>query len=119
MAADKITRPQRDKLLAQMTDELAEHVLMDNYRQSMALTHCEVDPAGMLDEAIRFMRDLERAGKLDRQVEFLPDDETLAERRGAGIGLTRPEFAVLLAYANQRDLYHKQSDQPRRAYIHQ
>ena len=99
MAAGKITRPQRDKLLAQMTDELAEHVLMDNYRQSMALTHCEADPAGMLDEAIRFMRDLERAGKLDRQVEFLPDDETLAERRAAGIGLTRPELAVLLAYA--------------------
>jgi glutamate dehydrogenase len=99
MAAGKITRPQRDKLLARMTNELAEHVLMDNYRQSMALTHCQVDPLGLLDESIRFMRDLERAGELDRQVEFLPDDETLEERRAAGLGLTRPELAVLLAYA--------------------
>ena len=99
MAAGGITRPRRDKLLARMTDELAEHVLMDNYRQSMALTHCEFDPVGLLDESIRFMRDLERAGELDRNVEFLPDDETLEERRAAGIGLTRPELAVLLAYA--------------------
>ena len=99
MAAKKITRPQRDKLLAQMTDELAEHVLMDNYRQSMALTHCEHESAALLDEAVRFMRNLERAGSLDRQVEFLPDDETLDERRAAGLGLTRPELAVLLAYA--------------------
>src|SRR5439155_551566 len=47
----------------------------------------------------RFIRDLERAGRLDRALEFLPDDETLAERAAHGRGLVRPELAVLLAYA--------------------
>ena len=45
------------------------------------------------------MRGLEKAGKLDRAIEGLPDDETIAERHTQGIGLTRPEIAVLLAYA--------------------
>src|SRR5690606_30556320 len=42
---------------------------------------------------------LEKCGRLDRAVENLPDVETLAQRRAAGAGLTRPELAVLLAYA--------------------
>ena len=99
MADGKLTMAQRDDLLAQMTDELAEHVLMDNYRQSMELTHAQAQSMMILDEAVRFIRELERAGKFDRQVEFLPDDETLAERRAAGQALTRPELAVLLAYS--------------------
>ena len=45
------------------------------------------------------MRALERRGRLDRAVEFLPDDETIAQRAAAKRGLTRPEIAVLLAYA--------------------
>ena len=99
MAAGELTMKQRDSLLSRMTDELAAHVLMDNYRQSRALTHAEAQSAARLDEAVRFMRNLERAGKLDRNVESLPDDETLSERRAAGIGLTRPELSVLLAYS--------------------
>ena len=47
----------------------------------------------------RFMRTLEQQKHLDRAVERLPDDETLAARRTAGLGLTTPELAVLLAYA--------------------
>ncbi len=94
----ELTRKQRDRLLVQMTDELAEHVLMDNYRQSMALTHAEAQSAALLEESARFMRSLERAGVLDRQVEYLPDEETIAERHAVGKGLTRPELSVLLAY---------------------
>ncbi len=39
------------------------------------------------------------SGELDRSVEFLPDDEELEERKVRKLGLTRPELAVLLAYA--------------------
>jgi glutamate dehydrogenase len=89
----------RDRLLAQMTKEVAALVLMDNYRQSMALSNAEHQSVALLDEHARFMRALERAGKLDRAVEFLPDDETLDQRRADRKGLVRPEMAVLLAYA--------------------
>ena len=99
LAAKKLAEKDRDKLLADMTDELAEHVLMDNYRQSMALTHAEAQASATLDESARFIRQLERAGRLDRAVEFLPDDEELEIRRAAGGGLTRPELSVLLAYS--------------------
>jgi glutamate dehydrogenase len=45
------------------------------------------------------MRFLEKAGRLNRALEFLPDDATLDERREQAIGLTAPEGAVLLAYS--------------------
>ena len=42
---------------------------------------------------------LERDGLLKRDVEFLPDDETLEKRRAKGMGLTRPELCVLFSYS--------------------
>lgn len=47
----------------------------------------------------RYIETQERNGKINRQLEFLPDDKVLTERRLAGKGLTRPEIAVLLAYS--------------------
>jgi len=99
VAAGDMTRKQRDELLAAMTDDVAESVLMDNYRQAQAISLTEAQAPALLDEQARMMRALERAGKLDRQLEFLPDREGLAQRRAAGLGLTRPELAVLLAYS--------------------
>ncbi|HEX2159852.1 MAG TPA: NAD-glutamate dehydrogenase [Actinomycetes bacterium] len=94
-----MTRKQRDKLLADMTDDVAQAVLQDNYRQVQAISVTEAQAPQLLDEHDRLMRSLERARRLDRRLEFLPNDEELAERRAAGRGLTRPELAVLLAYA--------------------
>ncbi|HYT25633.1 MAG TPA: NAD-glutamate dehydrogenase, partial [Actinomycetota bacterium] len=99
VAAGDMTRKQRDELLAAMTDDVAESVLLDNYRQAQAISLTETQAPALLDEQARMMRSLERAGKLDRRLEFLPDREGLAERRAAGLGLTRPELAVLLAYS--------------------
>jgi hypothetical protein len=72
-------------------------VLRDNYLQSQALSVVEAMGWRQLDQQGRFMRALERAGKIDRGLEFLPDDETLQRRLAARRGLTRPELAVLLA----------------------
>ena len=94
-----LTRKQRDKLLADMTDDVATAVLQDNYRQVQAISVTEAQAPHLLDEHVRLIRSLERAGRLDRRLECLPDNEELAERRAAGKGLTRPELAVLLAYA--------------------
>ncbi|MEX0696938.1 MAG: NAD-glutamate dehydrogenase domain-containing protein, partial [Dongiaceae bacterium] len=99
VADGELTLEQRDRLLESMTDEVAELVLRDNYLQSQALTVAEVRGPEALDRLGRLMRGLERAGRLDRAIEFLPDDESLAERAAARRGLTRPELAVLLAYA--------------------
>jgi glutamate dehydrogenase len=99
VAAGDMTRKQRDRLLARMRDEVAEAVLLDNYRQVQALSITAAHAPGLVEEHARQIRALERAGRLDRRLEFLPSDEELAERAQAGRGLTRPELAVLLAYS--------------------
>lgn len=99
IADGKLTLPERNKILVKMTKDVAAHVLMDNYRQSMAITHIEARAVEKISEAGRFIRSLERAGELDRSVEFLPDDEELEDRKSRRLGLTRPELSVLLAYA--------------------
>ena len=95
----KLTFAARDKLLASMTDEVGLLVLRDNYLQTQALTLAEVQAADSLSAHVRCMQVLEKSGLLNRAVEYLPNDAEIAERQRAGKGLTRPELAVLLAYA--------------------
>ncbi|MBX7146495.1 MAG: NAD-glutamate dehydrogenase [Alphaproteobacteria bacterium] len=95
----QMTLEQRDHLLASMTDEVAQLVLRDNYLQSQALSIVHSLGYHQLDQQSRFIKNLEKLGKLDRALEFLPSDEVIKQRRANQQGLTRPELAVLLAYA--------------------
>ena len=97
--AGDLTLDKRDALLASMTDEVARLVLQDNYLQSQAISLEQTQGHTLVDDQARLMRLLERMEQLDRRLEFLPDDSTLAERKESNIGLTRPEIAVLFAYA--------------------
>ncbi len=99
VADGDLTAKQRNALLAEMTDDVAALVLATNYRQTETLSTTEARAAELLDAQTRFMHRLEHEGALERPVEFLPDDEELARRHAAGEGLTRPELAVLMAYA--------------------
>jgi glutamate dehydrogenase len=89
----------RNKLLAEMTDDVGALVLRDNYLQGLAISLAETRAYELLDSHQRLIRSLEKEGKLDRALEYLPDDEAIAERAAQRRGLTRPELAVLLAYA--------------------
>ncbi|MFT4255574.1 MAG: NAD-glutamate dehydrogenase [Pseudoxanthomonas sp.] len=97
--AKKLTMPARNKLLAGMTDEVAELVLRDNYRQNQAISLMERMSVSRLGSKQHFIQVLESEGLLDRQIEFLPSDAELAERKARGQGLTRPELSVLLSYS--------------------
>jgi glutamate dehydrogenase len=99
IARKKLTGKQRDKLLVEMTDEVAALVLRDNYQQTQSLSVVQRQGVDRMDEQLRLMRSLERSGRLNREIEFLPDEETFAERLAEGRALTRPELSVLLAYA--------------------
>jgi len=95
----EMTLKQRNTLLAEMTEEVGSLVLRDNYLQTQALSLGRLRSAAALDGDARFMRYLERAQRLARAIEFLPDDEALDARRAASTGLTSPERAVLMAYS--------------------
>jgi glutamate dehydrogenase len=103
IAAGALGQQERDPLLSEMAEDVAALVLRDNYLQGEALSVAEARGATALDRQIRLIRELERpvehGVRLDRALEFLPDDETLAARAAARLGLTRPELAVLLAYS--------------------
>jgi glutamate dehydrogenase len=99
VADGDLTLKQRNRLLEQMTDEVARLVLRDSYWQNRCLGLEAFRARQLLPEHARFMRYLEQHYDLDRALEFLPDDEALSEREAEGEGLTRPEIALLVSYA--------------------
>ncbi|UZE97582.1 NAD-glutamate dehydrogenase [Alkalimarinus alittae] len=98
VANGDLTEKQRNKILAEMTDEVAELVLKNNYRQTQAISIASSEAFPRIEEYRRLINTMEAAGKLNRSLEFLPDEEAIAERKALGKGLTRPELSVLISY---------------------
>jgi glutamate dehydrogenase len=99
VASGEITFADRCELLAVATDDVATHVLRDNYEQNVLLGMARKLNPALVSVHQRFMWQLERAGELDRALEFLPSDKELAQREQEGVGLSSPENAVLVAYS--------------------
>jgi glutamate dehydrogenase len=94
-----LTRKARNKLLAEMTDEVAALVLANNYEQTLAISQSRKRGLTEMSAQARMMSALESQGLLDRHVETLPSPAAMAERQARGEPLTRAEIGVLLAYA--------------------
>ncbi len=90
---------ERNRLLASMTDEVAGLVLRSNYLQTQAISLMESMTSHRLGAEAHLIAMLDRQGVMDRDLEQLPDEEALRERVANGIGLTRPELALLLSYS--------------------
>ncbi|MCP5001423.1 MAG: NAD-glutamate dehydrogenase [Hyphomicrobiales bacterium] len=99
MRANRLSLPNRNKLLVSMTDEVAGLGLRNNYLQTLAISLVERRSARATGDLMRLMSRLEGDGQLDRAVETLPDNQMLTERVAAGKPLTRAEIGVLLSYA--------------------
>ncbi|HKK55481.1 NAD-glutamate dehydrogenase [Marinobacter sp.] len=98
VAMGDLTHKQRNVMLVEMTDDVARLVLKNSYRQVQAISIASVGAATRMEEYRRLMNTMESEGKLNRSLEFLPDDETLTERKLDRKGLTRPELSVLISY---------------------
>jgi len=94
-----MTESQRNKLLQSMTDEVAQLVLRNNIYQNKAISLAFFSVSNDVELYGRYINDLVDRGEINRKLEFLPDDKTLMKRRTEGIGLTRSELSVLLAYS--------------------
>lgn len=94
-----MTCKQRNLLLAEMTDEVAKLVLQNNYSQNRLISQTGYNSERMLGLFMRYLQTQEAAGKINRELEFIPSDKELLERRSMGGGLTSAEISVLLAYS--------------------
>lgn len=98
ISKNRLDEKKRNALLVEMTQEVGNLVLSDNYNQALVLSFANFYSKQYIGLQQNYIKELETAGIINRQVEFLPDDKKLTERKTAGLGLTRPELAVLLAY---------------------
>ncbi len=98
VAAGDMTEKQRNVLLADMTDEVADLVLRDNYEQNLALANASAHAAGLLHVHEDWMKQLEQRGVLNRDLEGLPTSRQVRRRLDRGQALTVPELSVLLAW---------------------
>ncbi len=104
MRQGELTIEQRNRLLVEMTDEVASLVLANNRAQTLALQIARTQGLPMVNVHARYLDQLEAEGILDRSLEFLPTDKQLAERQSTGSGLRTPEFAVMIAYTKNADI---------------
>ncbi|MFS1523453.1 NAD-glutamate dehydrogenase [Microbulbifer sp. 2304DJ12-6] len=98
VANGDLTDKQRNQLLDGMTNSVSDLVLRNNYDQTRALSIAEYQVSKRLDEYRRTINALEDDGRLNRALEFIPDNEQISERLHKGQCLTRPELSVLLSY---------------------
>ena len=98
VASGIITVKQRNELLTEMTDEIASLVIRENYLQTRSINLSVFQSYKTIELHMRLIDELQASGKLDRELEFLPDNKTLMERKLEGKGLTSSEIAVLLCY---------------------
>ena len=98
VAAGDLTAKQRNELLSEMTDEVARLVLRENYLQTRAISMIVAQSLRSVELHCRYINELDRSGKLDRDLEFLPNEKALMEHKLLGKGLSSPGIAVLLCY---------------------
>lgn len=104
VADGTLTEVERNELLVEMTDEVAELVLDDNRAQTLALMIARTQSLSMVNVHARYLDVLETEGHLDRSLEDLPNDKQIAERHSAGSGLRTPEFAMMIASTKNADI---------------
>lgn len=102
IANGDMTEKQRNILLEEMTESISELVLDNNYKQTQAISLAEREVIIRTGEYRRFIQSMDTSGRLNRQLEFIPNDQELLERKSAGKGLTRPELSVLISYAKSQ-----------------
>lgn len=95
----KLSEVQRNALLAQMTDEVANLVLQNNYQQNRAISWLSAVSKRHSGLLISYINAQEQAGKIDRELEFLPSNKELQQRKMDKQGITKPEMAILFAYS--------------------
>jgi glutamate dehydrogenase len=100
-SSGKIDREERDRLIESVSDDVVDAILYDNFLQAQIISQRSSTSARFIEAYSDLMDRLERDGILNREIEFLPSSEEMQQRAREGVGMARPELAVLLAYAKR------------------
>ncbi|MCH7866892.1 MAG: NAD-glutamate dehydrogenase [Myxococcales bacterium] len=98
LARGELTEKQRRQILEDTAQSVSQMVLRDSFRQVQAISVAETQSTRRMGEHRRYISALSDAGLLDREIEFIPEDDELVERKAAGKSLTRPEISLLVSY---------------------
>jgi glutamate dehydrogenase len=118
VAGGEMTVDERNALLVEMTDAVAEGVLYASYSQTQAMSLALFQAVSMVGVHARVIRQLERVAGLNREIEYLPSDKAIAARRSERRGLVAPELATIMAYT-KINLFEEllESDLPEDTYL--
>ena len=94
-----LTVKQRNVWLQNMTGQVSELVLHNNYRQAQSISLSYLQGHKGIEEFRGLINSQEEKGKLNRSLEFIPSDEEITERKNAELGVTRPVISVMISYA--------------------
>jgi glutamate dehydrogenase len=98
VTAGKVSPEERTELLLSMTDEVGRLVLEDNEDQNDLMGTSRANTASLLPVHSRMIRAFVADRGLNRELEALPSEKEIGRRADAGIGLTSPELATLMAH---------------------
>ena len=98
VTAGKLRTEDRTDLLLSMTDEVGRLVLKDNADQNDLMGTSRANAASLLPVHARMIKDFVKDRGLNRELEALPSEKEIRRRAEAGIGLTSPELATLMAH---------------------
>jgi glutamate dehydrogenase len=98
VTAGKVRAEDRTELLVSMTDEVGRLVLADNEDQNDLMGTSRANAASLLPVHARMIKDFVAQHGLNRELEALPSEKEIRRRTEAGIGLTSPELATLMAH---------------------
>jgi glutamate dehydrogenase len=98
VTAGKVKPDERIQLLESMTDEVAELVLADNADQNDLLGTSRANAPSLLPVHALQIKHLVTERGLNRELEALPPEKEIRRRAEAGLGLTSPELATLMAH---------------------
>ncbi|HET6731307.1 NAD-glutamate dehydrogenase [Mycobacterium sp.] len=98
VTAGKVSPDDRTELLLSMTDEVGRLVLRDNEDQNDLMGTSRANAASLLSVHARMIKDFVKEHGLNRELEALPSEKEIRRRTEAGLGLTSPELATLMAH---------------------
>ncbi len=95
-------RPERNCILAGMTNEVSQLVLADNANQALALTLDGLRSARQYEMYTAFVEDLITTGVMRRRDDGIPSRDELRASSARDRGLPRPLLCVMLGHVKNR-----------------